>query len=108
MSALLRTALFYSYATRLMNQQRLQQGLQEAEAEQQEAELPFRPVVVGKEMTLVVGALNAELRCPVCLNIIQKATCIIDCLHRFCFECIASAFSRKRQCPSCRQQLPSQ
>jgi hypothetical protein len=32
--------------------------------------------------------LNAELTCPICLSIVRQTHTFMECLHRFCQECI--------------------
>ena len=38
-----------------------------------------------------VKTINQELKCPVCLQLIQKKRTVMDCLHRFCAECIGKS-----------------
>lgn len=58
--------------------------------------------------TLPVRVLNADLTCPICLGIMKDTMVVMECLHRFCGECISkSIFQSKRECPSCRIHIPS-
>ncbi|TDH70478.1 hypothetical protein CCR75_000369 [Bremia lactucae] len=58
--------------------------------------------------TLSVRQLNADLTCPICLGIIKQTMVVMECLHRFCGECISTAIRQsKRECPSCRIHIPS-
>ncbi|KAE9145323.1 hypothetical protein PF006_g9810 [Phytophthora fragariae] len=58
--------------------------------------------------TLSVRQLNADLTCPICLGIIKETMVVMECLHRFCGECISTAIRHsKRECPSCRIHIPS-
>ncbi|KAF1793681.1 Zinc finger, C3HC4 RING-type [Phytophthora cactorum] len=58
--------------------------------------------------TLSVRQLNADLTCPICLGIIKETMVVMECLHRFCGECISTAIRQsKRECPSCRIHIPS-
>ncbi|OWZ07328.1 hypothetical protein PHMEG_00020289 [Phytophthora megakarya] len=58
--------------------------------------------------TLSVRHLNADLTCPICLGIIKETMVVMECLHRFCGECISTAIRQsKRECPSCRIHIPS-
>ncbi|KAG7388890.1 E3 ubiquitin-protein ligase RING2 [Phytophthora pseudosyringae] len=58
--------------------------------------------------TLPVRQLNADLTCPICLGIIKETMVVMECLHRFCGECISTAIRQsKRECPSCRIHIPS-
>lgn len=52
--------------------------------------------------------VNADIKCPVCLGIIDTAYCIQSCLHRFCRECIVSSLRLgRKECPSCREIVSS-
>ncbi|CEG41141.1 zinc finger domain containing protein [Plasmopara halstedii] len=58
--------------------------------------------------TLSIRQLNADLTCPICLGIIKMAMVVMECLHRFCSDCISTAIRQsKRECPSCRIHIPS-
>lgn len=58
--------------------------------------------------TLPVRVLNAELTCPICLGIIRETTVVMECLHRFCRECIQKSLRvTNKECPSCRIHIPS-
>lgn len=46
--------------------------------------------------------------CPVCLGIIVDTRTTMECLHRFCSECITKALRLgKKECPKCRARCPS-
>lgn len=52
--------------------------------------------------------INSEMTCRVCLGIIRNATTVMECLHRFCEECIGKSLRMgRKQCPSCRVSCPS-
>uniref|UniRef100_K3X845 RING-type domain-containing protein n=1 Tax=Globisporangium ultimum (strain ATCC 200006 / CBS 805.95 / DAOM BR144) TaxID=431595 RepID=K3X845_GLOUD len=58
--------------------------------------------------TLPVRVLNAELTCPICLGIIRNTMVVMECLHRFCGECIQKCLRLgNKECPSCRIHIPS-
>ncbi|POM66530.1 MRNA polyadenylation-related protein [Phytophthora palmivora] len=58
--------------------------------------------------TLSVRQLNADLTCPICLSILKETMVVMECLHRFCGECISTAIRQSnRECPSCRIHIPS-
>eukprot|EP01113_Clastostelium_recurvatum_P043694 TRINITY_DN7269_c0_g1_i1.p1 TRINITY_DN7269_c0_g1~~TRINITY_DN7269_c0_g1_i1.p1 ORF type:complete len:413 (+),score=110.11 TRINITY_DN7269_c0_g1_i1:50-1288(+) len=62
-------------------------------------------IVVADESTtaLPVRSLNKELTCPVCLGIIHNTLTVMECLHRFCSNCISKSLRiGKKECPSCR------
>ncbi|KAF4325097.1 hypothetical protein JM18_000605 [Phytophthora kernoviae] len=70
---------------------------------------PRAPVTDPKvTKSLPVRVLNADLTCPICLGIIKETMVVMECLHRFCGECISTAIRQsKRECPSCRIHIPS-
>lgn len=52
--------------------------------------------------------LNDDLSCPICLRVIRKAVTTIECLHRFCTECIEKSLRLgQKECPTCRERCPS-
>lgn len=58
--------------------------------------------------TLPVRVLNAELTCPICLGVIRNTMVVMECLHRFCGECIQKCLRLgNKECPSCRIHIPS-
>ena len=60
------------------------------------------------KVTCAVRSINSELTCPVCLGILRKTMIVMECLHRFCSECIQKCLRvGKNECPSCRIHVPS-
>uniref|UniRef100_A0A7S2UQJ8 RING-type E3 ubiquitin transferase n=1 Tax=Attheya septentrionalis TaxID=420275 RepID=A0A7S2UQJ8_9STRA len=52
--------------------------------------------------------LSAEFQCPICLGYMKKTCIVMECLHRFCGECIQKCLRvGKKECPSCRVHIPS-
>ena len=52
-------------------------------------------------------ALAPDFTCPVCLRILRKTEIVVECLHRFCGECIQKCLRvAKHECPSCRIKVP--
>jgi E3 ubiquitin-protein ligase RNF1/2 len=52
--------------------------------------------------------LNTMFHCPVCLGYMKKTFIVMECLHRFCGECIQKCLRLgKKECPSCRVHIPS-
>jgi hypothetical protein len=70
---------------------------------------PRQPVTdPAATRTLLVRVLNAELTCPICLGIIRQTEVVMECLHRFCGDCIQRSLRvGKNECPSCRIHIPS-
>jgi len=55
-----------------------------------------------------VKQLSSEFHCPVCLGYFNKPVTVMECLHRFCSECIEKCLRiGKKECPSCRIHIPS-
>jgi len=53
-------------------------------------------------------SLYPELRCPICLDLLTVTMTTVECLHRFCNECIVTALrSGNKECPTCRKKLVS-
>eukprot|EP00842_Homolaphlyctis_polyrhiza_P004309 jgi/Hompol1/487/HPOL_005324-RA len=60
------------------------------------------------KVTLQIKALNSDLKCPICLNILCNTTVTLDCLHRFCRQCIFDSLHfGKKECPTCRTKCSS-
>jgi len=58
--------------------------------------------------TLQVRTLNVELTCPICLGIMRNTMTVMECLHRFCDECISKCLRwGKKECPTCRVHCSS-
>ena len=52
--------------------------------------------------------INVDLNCPICLGVIRKTVTTIECLHRFCTECIEKSLRLgQKECPTCRIKCPS-
>ena len=67
--------------------------------------------VEGRTCTMVklpIGKVKSEFHCPVCLKLMKKTTIVMECLHRFCAECIEKCLRiGMKECPSCRVHIPS-
>ncbi|XP_017232051.1 putative E3 ubiquitin-protein ligase RING1a isoform X3 [Daucus carota subsp. sativus] len=52
--------------------------------------------------------IRKEVQCPICLGIIRKTRTVMDCLHRFCRECIDKSMRLgNNECPACRTHCAS-
>lgn len=52
--------------------------------------------------------IRKEVQCPICLGIIQKTRTVMECLHRFCRECIDKSMRLgNNECPQCRTHCAS-
>ena len=65
-----------------------------------------RPILHNKQLQLPLEKLN--FTCPICLGYIRKTAVIMECLHRYCDQCIQKCLRvGKKECPSCRIHIPS-
>ncbi|CAG7908999.1 hypothetical protein HID58_037342 [Brassica napus] len=52
--------------------------------------------------------IRKYVQCPICLGIIRKTRTFMECLHRFCQECIDKSMRfGNHECPACRKHVPS-
>jgi len=69
---------------------------------------PRTPVTEDNTTTIQIRNLNLELTCPVCLGILHNTMTVMECLHRFCAECISKSLRLgKKECPTCRVKCSS-
>lgn len=58
--------------------------------------------------TVTMADVKTELTCPICLGIIRNTLAFMECLHRFCAECIQKYLRMgQNECPKCRKHCPS-
>ncbi|XP_027922267.1 putative E3 ubiquitin-protein ligase RING1a [Vigna unguiculata] len=58
-------------------------------------------------MEIDLSDISEDLKCPICLGVIRKTKIVMECLHRFCGECIEKAIRLcKNECPVCREHFP--
>jgi hypothetical protein len=52
---------------------------------------------------LDLKSLNQDFTCPICLGILKETMTTMDCMHRFCSECIITCLRMSnKECPTCR------
>lgn len=62
----------------------------------------------NQRMRLPVNVLRSDFRCAICHGYLKKTMVVMECLHRFCEECIVTSIRlAKKECPSCRVPIPS-
>ncbi|KAL5730443.1 RING-type E3 ubiquitin transferase [Ranunculus cassubicifolius] len=55
-----------------------------------------------------LAEIRKEVQCPICLGIIRKTRTVMECLHRFCRECIDKSMRMgNNECPACRTHCAS-
>lgn len=86
--------------------------------------MPFRlllpNLVVDSEGRIVDNLIEVhfenifdDLKCPICLGVLDKTWAVMACLHRFCSECLHKTLradlgpNRHHECPACRKKLAS-
>ncbi|PRP74191.1 e3 ubiquitin-protein ligase RING2-like [Planoprotostelium fungivorum] len=74
---------------------------------------PRAPIVDNSQTTIQIRNLNVEITCPICLGILHDTMTVMECLHRFCSECIEKCLRtgltnlRRKECPACRVKCTS-
>lgn len=59
-------------------------------------------------MLVKLAEIRKEVQCPICLGIIRKTRTVMECLHRFCRDCIDKSMRLgNNECPSCRTHCAS-
>ncbi|XP_010494433.1 PREDICTED: putative E3 ubiquitin-protein ligase RING1a isoform X2 [Camelina sativa] len=59
-------------------------------------------------MEIDLGEIRKDVQCPICLGIIRKTRTVMECLHRFCQECIDKSMRLgNNECPACRKHCAS-
>jgi len=62
----------------------------------------------SKRIILPLQDLTSEFQCPICLGYMKKTSIVMECLHRFCYDCIQKSLRvGRKECPSCRIHIPS-
>ncbi|CAK9234342.1 unnamed protein product [Sphagnum troendelagicum] len=61
-----------------------------------------------KYISVCLPDIRKEMQCPICLGIIRKTRTVMECLHRFCRECIDKSMRLgNNECPACRAHCAS-
>lgn len=78
--------------------------------EDEESDRSPSPSDENKDEFIVVklAEVRKEVQCPICLGIIRKTRTVMECLHRFCRECIDKSMRLgNNECPACRTHCAS-
>ncbi|CAN6323471.1 unnamed protein product [Urochloa humidicola] len=79
-----------------------------AAAESSESELEDADAVNQEFIPVKLADIRKEVQCPICLGIIRKTRTVMECLHRFCRECIDKSMRLgNNECPQCRAHCAS-
>ncbi|GLJ40082.1 hypothetical protein SUGI_0820710, partial [Cryptomeria japonica] len=80
-------------------------------AQMKEDDLEGEPSYSSEKNEYVLVKLSdirKEVQCPICLGIIRKTRTVMECLHRFCRECIDKSMRLgNNECPACRTHCAS-
>ncbi|CAI0460998.1 unnamed protein product [Linum tenue] len=80
------------------------QSSSSSEEEEEEEEEGDKPEFVFVELP----EIRKDVQCPICLGIIKKTRTVMECLHRFCRECIDKSMRfGNKECPACRTHCAS-
>ena len=64
---------------------------------------PLPTIEDDSTSSLPLGQFTKELQCPICLGLLSKTLTAMECLHRFCSDCVNSSLRiGKKECPVCR------
>ncbi|VVA89862.1 unnamed protein product [Arabis nemorensis] len=62
----------------------------------------------SEDVDIKLGDIRRAVQCPICLGIIKKTRTVMECLHRFCRECIDKSMRLgNNECPACRKHCAS-
>ncbi|XP_021642502.2 putative E3 ubiquitin-protein ligase RING1a isoform X2 [Hevea brasiliensis] len=80
------------------------QPVQDYEESQSSSSEDEKPEFVFVELL----EIRKDVQCPICLGIIKKTRTVMECLHRFCRECIDKSMRLgNNECPACRTHCAS-
>ncbi|XP_018509640.2 putative E3 ubiquitin-protein ligase RING1a isoform X3 [Brassica rapa] len=82
---------------------------EEEEEEDSKEKSPSSASGVNSEFVEIdLGEIRKDVQCPICLGIIKKTRTVMECLHRFCRECIDKSMRLgNKECPACRKRCAS-
>ncbi|KAI5331217.1 PREDICTED: putative E3 ubiquitin-ligase [Prunus dulcis] len=78
--------------------------------DEEESDRSLSPSNEEKDEYIIVklAEIRKEVQCPICLGIIRKTRTVMECLHRFCRECIDKSMRLgNNECPACRTHCAS-
>lgn len=68
------------------------------------------PTTPSATIRIPLKLLDPEFQCVICLQYMNDPMIVMDCLHRFCGECIQKCLrlgAKRNECPTCRAPIPS-
>ncbi|KAI9086738.1 hypothetical protein K1719_031332 [Acacia pycnantha] len=89
-------------------QQNEQEQDKEEKAEDSEESPSSEPEEKPEFVFVELLEIRKDVQCPICLGIIKKTRTVMECLHRFCRECIDKSMRLgNNECPACRTHCAS-
>ncbi|XP_022943604.1 putative E3 ubiquitin-protein ligase RING1b isoform X1 [Cucurbita moschata] len=80
------------------------EGSQSSSSEEKPEYFLLNPSFIFVELS----GIRKDVQCPICLGIIKKTRTVMECLHRFCRECIDKSMRLgNNECPACRTHCAS-
>ncbi|KAG5002302.1 hypothetical protein JHK87_023374 [Glycine soja] len=67
------------------------------------------PNFIPHQMSMTdLDDIRKDVECPICLGIIRNTRVVMECMHRFCRDCIEKSFRLgNNECPACRTHCSS-
>uniref|UniRef100_A0A5B6ZTB0 Putative E3 ubiquitin-protein ligase RING1a n=1 Tax=Davidia involucrata TaxID=16924 RepID=A0A5B6ZTB0_DAVIN len=81
---------------------------EEEEEDSDESRSSDDPEKLPEFVSVVLPEVRKDVQCPICLGIIKKTRTVMECMHRFCRECIDKSMRLgNNECPACRTHCAS-
>ncbi|KAI3800407.1 hypothetical protein L1987_28497 [Smallanthus sonchifolius] len=81
---------------------------EQAESDDDESPSSFSCSDEDEFVYVKLAEVRKDMQCPICLGIIRKTRKVMECLHRFCRECIDKSMRLgNNECPACRAHCAS-
>ncbi|MCL7046128.1 hypothetical protein MKW94_018287 [Papaver nudicaule] len=89
-------------------QQKLQQNEEQIQDDSDRTPSSSSGGVKDNFVLVKLSGIRKEVQCPICLGVIRKTRTVMECLHRFCRECIDKSIRLgNNECPACRTHCAS-
>ncbi|ESQ36558.1 hypothetical protein EUTSA_v10007494mg [Eutrema salsugineum] len=85
-----------------------EEALDEEDSKERSQSSTSEELSESEYMDIELGDIRRDVQCPICLGIIKKTRTVMECLHRFCRECIDKSMRLgNNECPACRKHCAS-
>ncbi|KAK3040486.1 hypothetical protein RJ639_028771 [Escallonia herrerae] len=89
-------------------EEQAEEGEDEEDEEEEEEGTRFLVVYAYIFLSVQLMDVRKDVQCPICLGIIKKTRTVMECMHRFCRECIDKSMRLgNNECPACRTHCAS-